>query len=122
MGVTTTGIFGVARKGGSTHSRRPVPRISDGWDSCRRCGGFLVDEHCMELNIEPSQPGYKFWAMRCVQCGDVIDETILRNRYASFHTRHESPSREEGEKYAIYDASSTIRRQTVLRPPPITIR
>lgn len=80
MGVTTTGIFGVARNGVSTHSRRPVPRISDGPDSCRRCGGFLVDEHCMESDIGPSQPGYTFWAMRCVQCGDMIDETILRNR------------------------------------------
>jgi hypothetical protein len=30
--------------------------------------------------------GYWFMAMRCVQCGDIIDEVILRNRDAHFVT------------------------------------
>jgi hypothetical protein len=47
--------------------------------ACQRCGGILVGEHCMDI-------GDRFWGMRCIQCGDVIDETILRNRFASIET------------------------------------
>ena len=48
---------------------------------CQRCGGLLVDEHCMDIGDEGS--GHRFWGMRCIQCGEVIDETILRNRCSS---------------------------------------
>ena len=47
---------------------------------CNRCGGLLVEERCMDIG--ESMGGYWFMAMRCVQCGDIIDEVILRNRYA----------------------------------------
>ena len=47
--------------------------------ACQRCGGILVGEHCMDI-------GDRFWGMRCIQCGDVIDETILRNRFSSIET------------------------------------
>ena len=55
-------------------------------DTCRclRCGGFLVDERCMDIG--ESLGGYWFMAMRCVQCGDITDEVILRNRYAQVAT------------------------------------
>ena len=55
-------------------------------DTCRclRCGGFLVDERCMDIG--ESLGGYWFMAMRCVQCGDIIDEVILRNRSAQLAT------------------------------------
>lgn len=46
--------------------------------SCQRCGGFLVKERCMDF-LE-SQGNYWFWASRCIQCGDLIDEVTLRNR------------------------------------------
>ncbi len=48
--------------------------------ACWRCGGVLVDEHGMDLDIGHIGVGY--WAWRCIQCGDIIDETILRNRSA----------------------------------------
>ena len=47
---------------------------------CTRCGGLLVDERCMDIG--ESLGGYWFMAMRCVQCGDIVDEVILRNRHA----------------------------------------
>jgi hypothetical protein len=123
MGVTTNGIFSVARKGLTAVSHRPVKRDSHGSDACRRCGGFLVDEHCMDLDVGPNRVGYRFWAMRCVQCGDVIDETILRNRLAPRPAHQEFPSsQEEGKHVTIYNSSSAIRRQTALRPPPLSIR
>lgn len=60
---------------------------------CRRCGGFLVDEHCMDLDLGEDRAGYRSWAMRCVQCGDLIDETILRNRYSHIPHQSELPSK-----------------------------
>ena len=36
---------------------------------CLRCGGLMVIEPCFD-----------FPASRCVQCGEVIDTVILRNR------------------------------------------
>ena len=54
--------------------------------ACQRCGGILVGEHCMDI-------GNRFWGMRCIQCGDVIDETILRNRFSSIETLKKLRSR-----------------------------
>ena len=45
-------------------------------DRCARCGGLMVEEACQD-----------FWdagnatVRRCVQCGDVIDAVILKNRH-----------------------------------------
>jgi hypothetical protein len=47
---------------------------------CGRCGGFLVDEE-VSLDTMSTERRSTVRAMRCVQCGDLIDETILRNRY-----------------------------------------
>ena len=49
--------------------------------SCRRCNGYVIHELCMDLH---SDSGYStFWAHRCIQCGDMVDEVILRNRSLS---------------------------------------
>jgi hypothetical protein len=45
---------------------------------CERCGGLMIGERCMDIG--ESLGGYWFWAMRCIQCGDIVDEVILRNR------------------------------------------
>lgn len=48
--------------------------------SCERCGGYLDHDTCMDLN----NSGYStIRVLRCIQCGDMIDEVILRNRAAS---------------------------------------
>ena len=51
---------------------------------CSRCGGLMVQDFCLDVlgNIGESE----FAAKRCVQCGEVVDPVILRNR----GTRHES--------------------------------
>jgi hypothetical protein len=48
--------------------------------TCTRCGGLMVNDSYMDLlnNVGES----KFAAKRCVQCGEVIDPGILRNRGA----------------------------------------
>lgn len=45
---------------------------------CMRCSGNLEHEMCIDL--ESDTGSCTFWALRCVQCGDIVDETILRNR------------------------------------------
>jgi hypothetical protein len=90
MRTTTTGISRDTRAAKSITSR---PATSSPYTSgaCRRCGGLLVDEHCMELDIGDRRGGASCWAKRCVQCGDMIDETILCNRYMP-HTHPELQS------------------------------
>jgi ribosomal protein S27AE len=48
--------------------------------TCPRCGGLMVNDSYMDLlnNLGES----KFSAKRCVQCGEVVDSVILRNRGA----------------------------------------
>ncbi len=45
---------------------------------CRRCGGLLVRDHCLDLL--DSTGHLEFPALRCVQCGDIIDPVILKHR------------------------------------------
>lgn len=43
---------------------------------CDRCQGLLVLDHCFDLfDYEISM---KAW--RCISCGDIVDDVILRNR------------------------------------------
>jgi hypothetical protein len=46
--------------------------------SCQRCSGCLEYEMCIDLESDTGR--CTFWALRCLQCGDIVDETILRNR------------------------------------------
>lgn len=50
--------------------------------TCTRCSGYLASEMCIDL--ESDTGCCTFWVLRCLQCGDIVDETILRNR-AIFH-------------------------------------
>lgn len=46
--------------------------------SCLRCGGFMVTEVSMDLMNSTSE--LECATRRCVQCGDILDPVILRNR------------------------------------------
>ena len=84
MIATMSGISRVTQDIEDTPSRAQFTRTASKSLGCQRCGGMLVDEHCMDIGEEGS--GHRFWGMRCIQCGEVIDETILRNRFASIET------------------------------------
>jgi hypothetical protein len=43
-------------------------------DCCSRCSGLMVAEWCQDLSDHTAQ--------RCVQCGEIVDPVILRNRGA----------------------------------------
>ena len=49
--------------------------------SCTRCKGYLVHDICADLESDSGVSA--FWVHRCIQCGDVTDEVILRNRCVS---------------------------------------
>ena len=45
---------------------------------CLRCGGLMVNEVCIDLMNSSSELDCA--TRRCVQCGDILDPVILRNR------------------------------------------
>ena len=49
--------------------------------SCSRCGGFLVRSFCISPDQGTSEFQIPVW--KCLQCGDVFDATILKNRHLS---------------------------------------
>lgn len=48
---------------------------------CTRCGGLMVADRYIDLLDDTGQ--LEFTADRCIQCGEVVDQIILRNRMAS---------------------------------------
>jgi hypothetical protein len=41
---------------------------------CSRCGGFMYFEKFLSQEIE------EFSGWRCVTCGEIVDEVIIKNR------------------------------------------
>ena len=63
----------------------PNPTVKDirssqqggtGRDRCARCGGLMVEEPCTDFWDDAGNATVS----RCVQCGEVIDPVILKNR------------------------------------------
>lgn len=46
--------------------------------TCDRCGGLMVTDFYMDLLFCIGET--EFAAQRCVQCGEIVDPAILRNR------------------------------------------
>ena len=47
--------------------------------TCVRCGGFMVKE--VSTDLLNSTGELECVTTRCVQCGDILDPVILRNRF-----------------------------------------
>ena len=60
-----------------------VLKIGDRMDPapCTRCGGLMVADRYIDLLDDTGQ--LEFTADRCIQCGEVVDQIILRNRMAN---------------------------------------
>jgi hypothetical protein len=109
--------FMIATMSGNSHvtriedtpTRVRVTGSASGSIGCQRCGGMLVDEHCMDIGEDGS--GHRFWGMRCIQCGDVIDETILRNRYSSIETLKKLRSRTRS-RARVQAVAGCVRERT----------
>ena len=60
--------------------------------TCNRCGGLMVTDFCVDLLNSTGE--LEFAAKRCVQCGEVVDPVIQRNR----RLRQESRNARSTEK------------------------
>jgi len=97
--MATSGIFRVTKDPEDTPSLASGAGTASSSVACQRCGGNLVDEPCMDVGESGS--GQTFWGQRCIQCGDVIDETILRNRFSSIETQKTLLSRTRSRTHEI---------------------
>ena len=59
--------------------------------TCVRCGGFMILEQCFDFL--DSTGHLDFQARRCVQCGDLVDATILKNRQQQYAREPEHSKR-----------------------------
>ncbi|WP_447969189.1 hypothetical protein [Nitrospira sp. M1] len=63
----------------------------DHHQSCHRCGGLLAKEFCCDLQDETEENW--FWALRCLQCGEVFDPVIVHNRHTENPSEFKARSR-----------------------------
>lgn len=61
--------------GGQSQVAMPAGRLES---TCARCGGLMVSDLSMDLLSSTGE--LEFAATRCVQCGEVVDPVIERNR------------------------------------------
>jgi hypothetical protein len=66
-----------------TSSGRSNERLAMSNSICSRCCGLLVRTFC--VSPEEGIAGFQIEAMKCLQCGDLFDNTILENRWRSKH-------------------------------------
>lgn len=62
---------------------------------CHRCDGLMSKEFCFDLQDETGNNG--FWALRCMQCGEILDPLILQNRIA----QHPVPIKDRARRKEI---------------------
>lgn len=67
-----------SKKGGMLKGELRFPETIAISNRCGRCGGIFVVENCLDVRDDTGQ--MRFEAMRCVQCGDVLDPLIMKNR------------------------------------------
>jgi hypothetical protein len=72
--ATVLGAKATATEGGTQRT----PSGSSHHTNCARCGGLMVSDCC--INLLSSTGELEFAAKRCVQCGEVVDPVIQRNR------------------------------------------
>ena len=69
----------MAERARGSQSRNPAVSSAVPHEStCNRCGGLMVSDFCMDLLSSTGE--LEFAAKRCVQCGEVVDPVIQRNR------------------------------------------
>ena len=66
-----------------TSPGRSEKRLSESSSICSRCHGLLVKTFC--IAPEEGIADFQIEVMKCLQCGDLFDPTILENRWRSEH-------------------------------------
>lgn len=68
----------IAAKGNNSHTTVLQSSQVTSHPTCTRCGGLMVSE--FSIDVWSPASNLDGGARRCVQCGDVTDAVILRNR------------------------------------------
>lgn len=71
-------IAGVGMRANHQLETRSTFSVVTRESTCSRCGGFMVRDFCTDLLNSTGE--LEFAAQRCVQCGEVVDAVIQRNR------------------------------------------
>ena len=93
----------------------PLSNISLNHKNCQRCGGFMITDRCLDVASDTGEVGIA--VRRCIQCGDVIDPTIIRNRRLPAGDRHEGPKR---RNYPHHILLKSVIEQDKLNQSPTT--
>ena len=64
--------------------------------TCHRCQGLFVRVFCMDIYDSTGENG--FWALRCLQCGELLDPLILQNRISNPQSVLKGRSRQQSPK------------------------
>jgi hypothetical protein len=73
-----------------------VPSAAPHESMCARCGGLMVTDFCMDLLFCIGET--EFAAQRCVQCGEIVDPVIIRNRGTKQEPVTAQPAGKNGAK------------------------
>jgi len=59
---------------------KEAERLADiSHNTCYRCGGLLVKTFC--ISPDEGAADFQIPAVKCLQCGDIVDPVILKNRF-----------------------------------------
>ena len=79
MKKTSKDILGLASEETNEETRAiPTQQNFEAPESCSRCGGLMVITDCFDVLSDTAE--IDCMALRCIQCGDLVDPVILRNR------------------------------------------
>jgi hypothetical protein len=107
MEMNMAASTGLNEKAGQNERRNHLPTYS-GKPICGRCGGLLVQDFCTDLLNSTGELDCSI--ARCVQCGDVVDPVIQRNRQLHQDIQAPQPSRAPLMKPALSHYSTEARR------------
>src|SRR5574342_750870 len=78
------------RARGSQSRNQAVSSAVSHESTCNRCGGLMVSDFCVDLLNSTGE--LECAAKRCVQCGEVVDPVIQRNRRLRQETMTSRPA------------------------------
>ncbi len=70
--LLTNGNTALKQSGMEPGNSRSVSR--GGLMNCKKCGGMMFSERVSDFSLT-------FYAWKCVNCGAMVDQTILANQY-----------------------------------------
>lgn len=74
-------------------------------DRCARCGGLMVIAHYVDVQGHAGELMFK--GLRCTNCGEFIDQTVLANRRKPAPQALEGPKQRKFARQVSHNKSAT---------------